>query len=208
MLTKHFALIAVPLAVAGLAGCGGSSGSKSSSSPQSSQGSQSTQSSQNTKAADAASAATGDIPDTQNFLTYKDPKAGFSIRYPEGWTQNTSATGVSFQDKNNIVRVDIRKGAPPTVASETADLTKLKASDPALSFPPPKPFSVKGTPAIKDTYTTKSKPNPVTGKTEILIVDRYELGKNGKVAVVDLGTAKGVDNVDAYRMMIESFKWQ
>jgi hypothetical protein len=38
-------------------------------------------------------------------------------------------------------------------------------------------------------------------------VDRYELGKGGKVAVVDLGTAKGVDNVDAYRMMIESFRW-
>jgi hypothetical protein len=89
----------------------------------------------------------------------------------------------------------------------TADLTKLKASDPALSAPAPKPFSVKGTPAIKVTYMTKSKPNPVTGKQEVLIVDRYELGKGGKVAVVDLGTAKGVDNVDAYRMMIESFRW-
>jgi hypothetical protein len=39
------------------------------------------------------------------------------------------------------------------------------------------------------------------------MVDRYELAKNGKVAVLDLGTPTGVDNVDAYRMMSQSFKW-
>ena len=36
----------------------------------------------------------------------------------------------------------------------------------------------------------------------------YELAKDGERAVVDLGTPKGVDNVDAYRMMIQSFKWR
>ena len=40
-----------------------------------------------------------------------------------------------------------------------------------------------------------------------LIVDRYELTRGGHIATVDLGTPKGVDNVDAYRMMIESFRW-
>jgi hypothetical protein len=203
MLTKRLALIAVPLAIAaGVAGCGSSS--KSTSSASAAAGS-----SQSTKAADAASAATGDIPDTQNFLTFNDSKAGFSIRYPEGWAQSNSAGGVTFKDKNNVVSVDVHPGAAPTVASVTADLKKLKASDPNVTAATPKPFSIKGGKAsIKVTYTTKSKPNPVTGKVESLIVDRYELGKNGKVAIVDLGTAKGVDNVDAYRMMIESFTWK
>jgi hypothetical protein len=41
-----------------------------------------------------------------------------------------------------------------------------------------------------------------------LTVDRYVLAKSGKRAVVDLGTPVGVDNVDAYRMMIESFRWR
>jgi hypothetical protein len=50
-------------------------------------------------------------------------------------------------------------------------------------------------------------PNPVTGKSVLLIVDRYELSIAGKRATVDLGTPKGVDNVDAYRMMINSFRW-
>jgi hypothetical protein len=48
----------------------------------------------------------------------------------------------------------------------------------------------------------------VTGKRVTLLVDRYELAKNGKRATVELGTPRGVDNVDAYRMMIESFRWR
>jgi hypothetical protein len=61
---------------------------------------------------------------------------------------------------------------------------------------------------VKVVYTTRSAPNPVTGKRVTLLVDRYELAKNGKRATVELGTPRGVDNVDAYRMMIESFTWR
>ena len=48
----------------------------------------------------------------------------------------------------------------------------------------------------------------MTGKKVTLVVDRYELGSRGRIAVVDLGTPAGVDNVDAYRMMIRSFRWR
>ena len=41
-----------------------------------------------------------------------------------------------------------------------------------------------------------------------LVVDRYDLWHAGKRAVVDLGTPVGVDNVDAYRLMIQSFRWR
>ena len=47
----------------------------------------------------------------------------------------------------------------------------------------------------------------MTGKRVKLVVDRYALSRGRGVAVVDLGTPTGVDNVDAYRMMIESFRW-
>jgi hypothetical protein len=60
---------------------------------------------------------------------------------------------------------------------------------------------------VKASYSTSSAPNPVTGKQVLLIVDRYQLSKGPTVATVDLGTPKGVDNVDAYRMMINSFRW-
>jgi hypothetical protein len=39
-------------------------------------------------------------------------------------------------------------------------------------------------------------------------VDRYALAQGTRVAIVDLGTPRGVDNLDAYRMMIESFTWR
>ena len=41
----------------------------------------------------------------------------------------------------------------------------------------------------------------------MLIVDRYELTDPGGRATIDLGTAKGVDNLDAYKKMINSFRW-
>jgi hypothetical protein len=209
MVSKRLALIAVPLAVAGavLSGCGGSSSPSGGAGAGAGAGGSGAAGSSSALSADANSAATGDIPDNQNFLTFKDAKDGFSMRYPEGWAQKRSATGITFQDKNNLVRVDIHKGAVPTVAGVTADLQKLKAKDPTLVAKPAQRFPVKGAAAIKVVYTTRSAPNPVTGKRVVLTVDRYELSKAGKVAVVDLGTPVGVDNVDAYRMMIESFKW-
>src|SRR6266487_247578 len=54
--------------------------------------------------AEAASAATGDIPDNQVFLTLRNGKAGYSIKFPEGWAQSGGGNTVTFRDKNNIVR--------------------------------------------------------------------------------------------------------
>src|SRR5207302_834880 len=70
------------------------------------------------------------------------------------------------------------------------------------------PQTATGASAFKVVYTTESAPNPVTGKRVTLVVDRYYLWYAGKRAVVDLGTPVGVDNVDAYRLMIQSFRWR
>jgi hypothetical protein len=200
-----------------IAGCGGSSssshtattsaGSKpaGSSSPAQTGGS----SGQGSAAlsADATSAATGDIPDTQVFLVLTNKAGGYSMKYPEGWTQIGSAGNVTFRDKNNLVRVQVAPGPAPTPASVTAQLNALKKSNPTLSFQAPQAVTVGSSAAVKAVYTTQSAPDPVTGKRVKLTVDRYELARGGRVATVDLGTPIGVDNVDAYRMMIQSFKW-
>jgi hypothetical protein len=200
MFKKRLALIAIPVVV--LAGCGSSSSNSKPAAPASGGGG-----SPGALSADATSAATGDIPDNQNFLTFRDTKDGFSMRYPEGWAQKRTAGGVAFQDKNNLVRASVTGGPAPTAASVTAELAKLKAKDPSLKAKAPQAVTVKGKSGIKVTYTTTSAPNQVTGKRVTLMVDRYEFSKNGKVAVLDLGTPTGVDNVDAYRMMSESFTW-
>lgn len=158
--------------------------------------------------AEAKTAATGDIPDTQVFLTFTNPTSHYSISYPEGWTRKGAGNGVTFSDKNNIVHIVITKAPPPTPASVASELNALKQSSPTLTFTTPTAIRVKSGQAVKATYSTRSAPDPVTGKSVLLIVDRYELGHDGMRATVDLGTPKGVDNVDAYRLMINSFRWQ
>lgn len=159
-------------------------------------------------AADAKSAATGDIPDSQSFLTLNASRRRVSMLYPEGWTVQEGGSGVSIQDKNNLVRIALSHGLAPTPASVQGQLVALKRSTPTLTVGTVRAITLKSGPAVKATYTTQSAPNPVTGKQVTLTVDRYELAHGGRLAIVDLGTPVGVDNVDAYKRMIESFKWR
>jgi hypothetical protein len=154
--------------------------------------------------AEANSAAAGDIPDNQVFLVFTNRTAGYSMKYPEGWAQQGSADQVTFRDKNNIVRIVVGRGAAPTQAAVRADVMQLGR---ARVESQPQAMTIAGRPAFKVVYSTESAPNAVTGKRVKLVVDRYYLWKGGRRAVVDLGTPVGVDNVDAYRMMIESFRW-
>ena len=154
--------------------------------------------------AEANSAAAGDIPDNQVFLVFTNRTAGYSMKYPEGWARQGSADQVTFRDKNNIVRIVVGRGAAPTQAAVRADVMQLGR---ARVDSQPQAMTIARRPAFKVVYSTESAPNAVTGKRVKLVVDRYYLWKGGRRAVVDLGTPVGVDNVDAYRMMIESFRW-
>jgi hypothetical protein len=203
---KRTSVLSAIVVVALATGCGGSK-IASTPSASSSGGNSVTTEGGGALAADAKSAATGDIPDTQNFLTLKAMHLGVEMLYPEGWTVLETASGVSINDKNNLVRIAISRGPAPTAASVQAQLGSLKRSTPGLTAGTPRMISLKSGPVVKVTYTTVSAPNPVTGKQVKLTVDRYALTHAGRVATVDLGTPVGVDNVDAYKRMIESFKW-
>jgi hypothetical protein len=155
--------------------------------------------------AEANSLAAGDIPDNQVFLVFRSAAAGFAMKYPEGWAVRSSGDTVTFRDKNNIVRVAVGRAASPTEAGVHAEVSRLPHA--AVSGRPV-PLTLGGGKTFKVTYKTESAPNTVTGKRVTLMVDRYYVWKGGRLAVVDLGTPAGVDNVDAYRLMIESFRWR
>jgi hypothetical protein len=183
------------LVAAFLAGCGGANQSGSTTAPTTAAAATTTTAPPATTSAspsplapEAQAAATGDIPDNQVFLTFKNAAGGYSMKYPEGWAQQGSGAQVTIRDKNNIVRVVVSAGAKPSVKGAQQ-------------------VTISGAPALKTVYQTRSAPNTLTGKRVTLTVDRYYLWHNGKRAVVDLGTPVGVDNVDAYRLMIESFRW-
>jgi len=136
------------------------------------------------------------------FLVLHNSNAGYSLKYPEGWAQRGSGDRVIFRDKNNIVRIAVAAAAPPTLGSVRRGIGGARIES------PPQRMTLSGRPAYKVVYSTVSAPNAVTGKRVKLLVDRYELWNGGRRAVVDLGTPVGVDNVDAYRLMIESFRWR
>jgi len=199
-----FAIVAVTLLMA--AGCGSSKRATSTgpaTSTPSTPATTSTSTNPGALQAEAASAATGDVPDNQIYLVFRS-KARWKIKYPEGWAQSGGPNATVFRDKNNIVRIAIRGG-------RAAGATQLRR-DPSLRTAritaAPKAMNLNGNRAIKVVYTTQSAPNPVTGKRVTLTVDRYYIPSGGKVAIIDLGTPVGVDNVDAYRLMVESFRWR
>jgi hypothetical protein len=182
-----------------LAGCGGSHGSSAPATtttvtpaPPATTAAKTTAAAPSRLTPEAQAAATGDIPDNQVFLSFRNTAAGYSMKYPEGWAQQGAGAQVTFRDKNNIVRIDVAQAPKPT----TATVKGAQA------------ITISGKPALKLAYTTQSAPNAVTGKRVTLVVDRYYIWRGGRRAVVDLGSPRGVDNVDAYRLMIESFTWR
>jgi hypothetical protein len=166
--------------------------------------------------AEAQQTAAGDIPDNQVFLAYRNAKAGYSIKYPEGWAIAGKAARVTIRDKNNVVQIVADTGAA-TVTQAAVDMRSLAASTPRFAFKPPiahptctNMASTTRLPlaSVHVVYTTQGKTDPVTGKRAVLNVDRYYLAHNGRRVIVDLGTPQGVDNVDAYCLMIASFRWR
>jgi hypothetical protein len=157
---------------------------------------------------EAESLATGDIPDNQVFLLFTNKPTGYAVRYPEGWARTGNGNDVTFREKGNVIHIVVHKGAMPSEVTATKGVEELHKSDPTVKPKAPERIELNGQPAVKIEYSRQSSPDPVTGKSVPLIVDRYEIGKGGKVAVIDLATPVGVDNVDAYRMISESFKWR
>ena len=158
--------------------------------------------------AEAQSAAAGDIPDNQVFLDFHNVAGGYAIKYPEGWLQRGYGAKLTFADKNNVVRIVVSNGPAYRAASVQADVASLVAGATTVDATHAKPVSLPSGHAFEVTYSTKSTPNAVTNKRVTLAVNRFYLSRGGKRAIVDLGAPRGVDNVDAYRLIIRSFRWR
>src|SRR3954453_13242614 len=141
-----FAVAVLAVAVA-VAGCGSSGNGSSSSSaapaanpsapPTGAAAASCGSSSSASAASEAASTAQGDIPDNQNFLTFKNTSGGYSISYPEGWARSGNGNDVTFRNMGNTITIQVVPGPRPTPASVTAELKTEAADDPCLT--PAKP---------------------------------------------------------------------
>jgi len=155
-----------------------------------------------------AGTTTGDIPDTAVFLAYEDASHGFTIQYVEGWQVSTRPDGVDIRDKDSSETVTVVP-AQSDIAGYIAR-TDLPALESAAGFELVARDSV-ATPAgtyLHVRYHVPTPPDPVTGKQVPSTVDRYYVPGASGLAIVSLATPDGVDNVDAFRQMIESFRWK
>jgi hypothetical protein len=203
-------LLAGVAAAFALAACGGNAASAGGSSPTPSQVATSATPSQLATSAPsepAGGTTSGDIPDNAVFLTYNATASAFSIPYVEGWQVSPQSAGVIIRDKDSSETVAV-------VDSQDDAATYLQSVDlPALQGLAGFKLIKQDTLAVGSTtyqhlaFHLTSTPDPVTGKQVPLTVDRYYIGRANKVAIVSLATPDGVDNVDAFRQMIEGFRW-
>lgn len=149
----------------------------------------------------------GDVPDNAVFLSYRDPKLGYTIQYVEGWQVSQTADGVAIRDKDSSEQVQVVPAA--TDVANYVSATDLPALDRQAGFKLIKQdtVTVNGTALVHLAYDIPSAPDPVTGKQVPSAVDRYYVAGPSGLAIVSLATPNGVDNVDAFRQMIESFTW-
>jgi hypothetical protein len=57
------------------------------------------------------------------------------------------------------------------------------------------------------TYEARSPADPVTGKSVVLDVERYEYWRSGTQVTITLSAPHGADNVDPWRTITDSFAW-
>ena len=141
------------------------------------------------------------------FLTYRQASLGFSIQYVEGWQVTTQPDGVVIHDKDSSETVTV-VSLPSDVAAYIAstDLPALQAQ-PSYKFVKQDTVKAGGATYQHVVYHVLSPPDPVTSKQVPSTVDRYYVPGPTRLAIVSLSTPDGVDNVDAFRQLMESFKW-
>lgn len=151
----------------------------------------------------------GDIPDTQVFVTYASP-AGYALKVPEGWARSVDGSGVRFDDKLDAVSVALsdRAGPPSLSLAKTVFVPALEKAGRAVKVSKVTEVGLPAGRAIRIDYSANSEPNPVTMKQVRLEANRYLIFHAGKLAMLDLSAPYGADNVDQWRLMAHSFRWQ
>jgi hypothetical protein len=152
----------------------------------------------------------GDIPDNQVYVPFTAPGGGVSVKVPEGWAGSRTGTATQFTDKLN--RIEIAPSASssaPTIASVTSsDVPKLKSSVPNFNLGKITTEQRAGGRVVLVRYQGDSPQDPVTGKVVRDAFERYVYHHGGQRLDLTLAGPTNADNVDPWRIVSESVKWQ
>ncbi|NEA54228.1 hypothetical protein G3I60_08685 [Streptomyces sp. SID13666] len=205
------------LAAVAIAGCGGSGGAKGTTSVPTTAG----PSTASSPAAPGASSGSqtpapvesnppGDIPDNQAYVAYAPAGGGFQVKVPEGWARTRTSTVTVFTDKLN--RIEVSQSTAPTTptvqAAESAVVPQLAREVPAFARGSASLVSRQAGQAVLLTYQGNSAPDPVTGKVSRDAFERYAFHQGSREVVITLSGPVNADNVDPWRLVTDSFRWQ
>jgi len=151
----------------------------------------------------------GDIPDSQAYVRYAPPGAGFSVKVPEGWSRMRAGGAVTFTDKLNSIRLQsVAAGsAPSAAAARSAEVPRLSRAVPGLRDVRVSTVRRDAGSALRITYLAPARPDPVTGRAGTDAVERYTFFHAGRRAVLTLSGPQGADNVDPWRIVTRSLRW-
>lgn len=151
----------------------------------------------------------GDIPDTQAFVAFTSASGRFTIKYPEGWAKQVTGSTTTFRSQfTSMVVTEARAAAAPTVATARAvEVPKLAATQQQFRLASVASVRRPAGDSVRIAYRAVSGTDPVTGKTILLDVERYEFFRTGTLVTVTLASPYGSDNVDAWRTITSSLTW-
>jgi len=152
----------------------------------------------------------GDIPDNQVFVPYAPPGGSFLVSVPQGWARSVTGSAVVFTDKFNSVRIESmpRSQAPDVASARAQEVSQLQSSVPGFRAGQVTMVQRSAGPVVLITYQASSAPDAVTGKSVTEAVERYEFWRGGQEVVLTLSAPQGADNVDPWRTVTDSFRWQ
>lgn len=150
----------------------------------------------------------GDIPDDLAFVPYTNATGRYSFTHPEGWSESTLGSQVTFTDKLNGVQVmpGPDSTAPTVGQAKTRDVPALQTTEEAFELRSVTAVDEPGRQGVRILYRRNSAADEVTGRQYRDEVERYELVSNGREVVMELFGPVGADNVDAYRTMLQSLR--
>jgi hypothetical protein len=150
----------------------------------------------------------GDIPDDVAFVSYRNALGGYAFVHPEGWAQVQRGPTVLFTDKlNGIYAARGAATSPPSVATaRQRDVAMLQAAQPAFELRRVTPVTLPAGRGVLVVYRRNSPPDPVTGRVYRDEVERYEVFGRAHEVVLELFGPVGADNVDPYRVILQSLR--
>ncbi|GAA2465669.1 hypothetical protein ACFPFX_10395 [Streptomyces mauvecolor] len=152
----------------------------------------------------------GDIPDNQAYVPYAPGGGGFTVKVPEGWARTDSGGTTTFTDKLNRIEIAPRPApAAPTAQSVTTQVVPvLRQQVPKFSLGKVSVVPRQAGSAVLLTYQGDTAPDPVTGKVVRDAFERYAFHSGGREVDLTLSGPVGADNVDPWRIVTDSLRWQ